>query len=332
MNITDKKIDISVVICVYNGGELFKKNIESVSRLKAPESTRVEIILVDNNSTDGSAEITKDYVRRYPDTFRYFNETNQGLSHAKNLALRKAGGEIIAFTDADTLLPEDWLLRIKEGFEKHDCVALGGRVLPVWEIKPPRWFLKETNNGNRCGVLSLWNSGETEYYPLKKGPSFPTGCNSAVKKEAFLKYGGYRTELGIWPGLRLGGEETEFFYRISIAGEKLLYYPQMTVYHQIPKKRITKRYLGQNSFVFLLSSLYKYSFYPNRIKSELPKNLTSFPEILLKFFLSGFSRKLTTHSNFHYRIRMQNIICELSYRLFGLDNTIKLAKISRFLD
>ena len=322
--------DISVIVCVYNGGELFKKNIESVSRLKIPDNSRVEFLFVDNDATDGSGELIKEYVRKYPDTFRYLPEPKPGKSHALNLGIKKAKGEIIAFTDSDVILPEDWLLRIREGFEKHDCVVLGGRVLPLWEVNPPAWFMGETDKERRYGILALCIREEPEYYPLKEGPLYPTGCNSAVKKEAFLKYGGYRTDLGIWPGLRLGGEDLEFFRRLFNAGEKLYYHPQMMVYHQIPKNRLTKKYLRQIGFSYLFSSLYIHSPYPTR-KKEVLKSLVSFPETLFKFILSGFNEKFTARDNPHYRIRLQIIFCELSYWLFGRKNTIRLARMSGFI-
>ena len=319
---------ISVIVCIYDGGELFKKNIESVGRLKIPDNTRAEFLFVDNNSTDGSGEVIKEYTRKYPDTFRYLFEPKPGKSYALNLAIKEAGGEILAFTDHDTILPEDWLLRIKEGFEKYECVALGGRILPVWEVKLPAWFRSETDNGKRCGMFALWNGTEAEYYPLKKGPDLPTGGNSAVKRKIFLKYSEFRTELGPRPGLHLGGEDTEFFYRIHLAGEKIFYHPPMTVYHQILKKCLTKRYLLQNGFFCHLGSLYIASLYRGTKKNKTRKELLALPEILGKFILSGFNAKLTTHSNFRYRIKLRNIFCELSYQLLGFDRTIKLLKLS----
>jgi len=153
-------MNLSVIICVYNGGEQFKKNIESVSRLKFPENAGVEFLFVDNNSSDGSMEVIKDYVRKYPDTFRYLLETRQGSSYALNTGVRNALGEIIAFTNADGILPENWLLKITEGFRNFDCVALGGRVLPAWGSTPPRWLRDELKTHEIFGPV--------HYYVLKK--------------------------------------------------------------------------------------------------------------------------------------------------------------------
>ncbi|MFA5393865.1 MAG: glycosyltransferase [Candidatus Ratteibacteria bacterium] len=331
MDKTDKKVDISVIVCVYAGGEFFKKNIESVSRLKIPDNTRVEFLFIDNNSTDGNGEIIKEYARTYPDTFRYLLEPKPGKSYALNLGIKEARGEILAFTDADIILPEDWLLLVKEGFEKHNCAALGGRVLPVWEKKPSAWFTRETNNGKRCGMFGLFDGEKAGYYPPGKGPDFPSGGNSAVKREIFLKYGGFRTELGPKPGLHIGGEDDEFFCRVHLAGEKIFYHPPMTVYHQISQNRLTKRYLLQNGFFCHLDSLYIASLYPGTEKNKTRKELLALPETLGKFILSGFNAKLTTHSNFRYRVKLRNVFCGLSYRLLGFNRTIKLFKFVKYI-
>ncbi|MFH2069023.1 MAG: glycosyltransferase [Candidatus Omnitrophota bacterium] len=321
---------ISVIICVYNGGELFKKNIESVSRLKIPDDSWVEFLFVDNNATDGSGELIRNYARRYPDTFYCLFEPKPGKTHALNLGIEKAKGEIIAFTDSDVVLPEDWLVRVREGFEEHDCAGLGGRVLPIWTENPPAWFTDEKDREKRYAILALCGREESEYYPLKEGPLYPTGCNSAVKKKVFLKYGNYRTDLGVWPGLRLGGEDLEFFRRISEAGEKLYYHPRMTAYHQISKNRLEKKYFRKISFSYLFGSLYMHPPCPNR-KGEAFRKLISLPENLLKFIVSGFNEKLTVRGNLHYRTMLKITFCELGYRLFGQKKTVRLARALGFI-
>lgn len=325
MDGTDKKVDISVIICFYNGGELFKKNIESVSRLKIPDNTRVEFLFVDNNSTDESGEIIKEYARRYPDTFRYLFEPKPGKSYALNLSIREARGDILAFTDSDVILPEDWLLRIKEGFEKHDCAALDGRILPLWGIKPPEWLLAITKNGATNMIYSINDSEKERYHSFDK-PVLPGG-NSAIKKECFSRYGNFRTDLGPRPGIHLGGEDTDFSCRLLRGGEKLVYYPPITVYHQIPKERITKKYFLQTRFLFSLSD-----YCAGRKKTgPLMKNVRLVSTTLAKFTLASLAPTLANHEAFHYRLEILISLGKLSYRLFGLDKTIRIFKIIRYL-
>ena len=63
-------------------------------------------------------------------------------------------------------------------------------------------------------------------------------------------------------------------------------------------------------------------------RNKTLKKILSLPELLFKLVLSGFSKKLTTHSNFHYRMKAQCVLCGFSYRLLGMRRTIKLLKLS----
>ncbi|MFH2069038.1 MAG: glycosyltransferase [Candidatus Omnitrophota bacterium] len=319
---TDRKIDISIIICVYNGGEFFKKNIESAGRLKIPDKTGVEFLFVDNNSTDGSGEIIKEYARKSPGKFRYLFEPTPGKSYALNLAIREAGGEILAFTDADTILPEDWLLRIKDGFEKHDCVALGGKILPAWETRPPAWLVKDIKSGKGSFGLNL--NEEAGHY----SDGVPSGANNAVKKEVFLKYGCFRTDLGPRAELYIAGEDTEFFRRIILGKEKIFYYPPMTVYHQIPSSRFDKRPHVQNNFLSVLRGLRS-----GTKTADTFKTLLAFPEIIFKLVLSGLGpSRIVSLSAARYRGRLYKLSSILSYKLFGEKKTIRLARILRIIN
>ena len=91
---------ISVIIPVYNQKELFKQCIESVCN---QTYTALEIICVDDGSTDGVSEYL-DYVSKEDKRIKVFHQTNQGESRARNVALKHATGEYITFVDCD-----DWI-------------------------------------------------------------------------------------------------------------------------------------------------------------------------------------------------------------------------------
>lgn len=318
---------ISVIVCVYNGGELFKRTLESMARLKIPEQTKTEFLLVDNNSTDGSVEIIKEYTEKSADKFRYLPERRQGLSHALNSGVKNARYQILAFINADIILPENWLLKITEGFQKFDCAALGGRVLPLWETKPPRWLREEIETREIFGPLALCRAKKKTYYPLDLR-FFPFTANMAIEKECFNRYGLFRADLGAWPGLKLGGEESDFFYRIFSAGEKICYFPEMTVYHQISGERITRRYIYQTGLLYAISS----PFAPQKSRAFKIRNLRSFPKIYLRYLLAGINPRLTKRNAFYYRMKMQALFYRFSHKYFGMKRTVKLARFLRLAD
>ncbi len=108
---------ISVVIPAYNEEHYLDACLESLMKQEVKPD---EIILVNNNSTDKTVALAK----KYP--IRIINEKKQGTTHARNKGFNEAQYEIIARTDADTILPADWIKKIKENFQDPKLIALSG--------------------------------------------------------------------------------------------------------------------------------------------------------------------------------------------------------------
>ena len=110
-------LKISVVIPVYNEEKYIGKCLESLMKQTVPAD---EIIVVNNNSTDNSVKI----IKQYP--VRIVNEKKQGMTPARNRGFNEAKYDIIVRTDGDTILPPNWLKRIKRSFADEKLVALAG--------------------------------------------------------------------------------------------------------------------------------------------------------------------------------------------------------------
>lgn len=108
---------VSVVIPAYNEEKYIKKCLKS---LEAQEVKPDEIIVVDNNCTDRTITIAKKF------KVRIVKEKNQGMIFARNRGFNTAKYEIIARCDADTILPPDWIRRIKNNFKRNKIIALTG--------------------------------------------------------------------------------------------------------------------------------------------------------------------------------------------------------------
>jgi glycosyltransferase involved in cell wall biosynthesis len=93
---------VSVVIPVFNGERFLREAVESVL---AQQYSSIEIIVVDDGSTDGTANVAQSL----PETVRYFYQTNQGPAAARNRGIEQAQGSLTAFADADDLWPADKL-------------------------------------------------------------------------------------------------------------------------------------------------------------------------------------------------------------------------------
>ncbi|HVA96962.1 MAG TPA: glycosyltransferase family A protein [Candidatus Acidoferrales bacterium] len=113
----DSFLKVSVVIPVHNEEKYIGRCLDSLMKQNIkPE----EIIIVDNNSTDSSVEIAK----KYP--VRIISEKQQGITPARNRGFNEARFDIIARTDADTILPINWIKRIKNAFADEQLVGISG--------------------------------------------------------------------------------------------------------------------------------------------------------------------------------------------------------------
>src|SRR5688572_14570339 len=134
---------LSVVMSTYNRGELLGDAIRSLLAQHQTITPPFELIVVDNNSTDKTHEIVEGFAR-IDGRVRYLFEPRQGLSHARNAAIRDARAPLIAFTDDDVRAEPDWVSAIVRAFDEHrDAAVIGGRVLPVWPGPPPLWLTRD---------------------------------------------------------------------------------------------------------------------------------------------------------------------------------------------
>ena len=117
---------VSVIVPAYNEEKYIEKCLESIINQEEKPS---EIIVVDNNCTDKTAEIAQKFGARI------VKEENQGMIHARNAGFDNAKYEIIARTDADSILPRDWISKIKRSFTDKDLGALSG---PVYYYNLPK--------------------------------------------------------------------------------------------------------------------------------------------------------------------------------------------------
>ena len=229
------ELALSVIICTYNRANLLAEALKSVALSSLPKGVEWEVLVVDNNSTDQTRRIVEEAVQSHPGLFRYVFERQQGLSHARNAGIREARGEIITFTDDDVTMDAKWLWRLTENLQNSPYVGAGGRVIPVWNCQPPGWFPVD----KPWGAIVQFDCGPEP--GLLSEP--PLGANMAFRKEAFTKYGGFRTDLGRCGDNLLSSEDIEFGRRLLSAGECIRYEPASEVYHPVPQNRLTKEYI-----------------------------------------------------------------------------------------
>ncbi len=128
---------ISVIIPVYNGERYLNSTLKSVFN---QDYDSIEVIVVDDGSTDQSAVIAKSYK-----DIQYLYQSNQGPSVARNTGIKKANGEFVAFIDADDLWLEKKLSLQVNYLQKHPDIGFvfaHGRMQIEKDVKNPPWYKK----------------------------------------------------------------------------------------------------------------------------------------------------------------------------------------------
>lgn len=298
-------IILSVVICTYNRATILADTLASFAKLDEARDDRIELIVVDNNSTDTTAMIASDASSAIPG-LRYIHEPKQGLSHARNRGIRESRGNIIAFADDDVLFGDNWAHAILDAFERvPEASALGGKSTPLFDGPPPEWM--------RDAFLNLY--GDTRFGDEERWmefPAHPYGLNMAFRGEVFEQVGEFNPMLGRIKSSLLSSEETDIFERIHNGGFHTLYTPQAHLFHRIPEERTTLKWVATRYYWQGVSDAAR--AYHSSKKSNIHMLAYSFRSALAMIgvlFDSGLSpRKLFWH------VRSPSVRMHLQY-LFG---------------
>lgn len=231
-------LKVSVIICSYNREAYIINALESMYRQTLDKSL-FEVYVVDNNSTDNTKNVCKEYLSKHTDAnFYYVTETSQGASFARNTGAALAKSGVLVFMDDDAVAYPDYLERVVHFFDNNkNASALGGRIIPKYIPAEPKWMSHFVSS-----LVGNFDYSKTavEFAPGK----YPLESNMAVRKEDFNLVGGFNTKLpGVKGTLRIGGEGKDFFLKLQNAGKKFYYDPAIIVDHVVEVKKLTREYM-----------------------------------------------------------------------------------------
>ena len=235
---------VTILICTYNRAPLLRETLAAMQEMTRPAGCQVDILVVDNNSTDDTATVVAQAATsaRFPVTL--LSERQQGKSFALNTGLSVATGDVLALTDDDVLPATDWLVRIVAAFRAKDVTFVFGKVLPRWSCTPPPELLTIPAQ-DIWGPLAIVDYGDepVAYEAANTGQRLPIGANLAFLRSALLTIGGWRTDLGKVNNTLISGEDHEIFMRLRRHDLYSGYYdPELSVRHYVPASRLTRRY------------------------------------------------------------------------------------------
>jgi GT2 family glycosyltransferase len=219
--------------------ERLQDTIAAVNSLLVQSYPNVEIIIsVDHN--EELFEVLK--ARFFQRVCLAFNNSVRGLSDTRNAGILKATGDIIAFMDDDGIADRNWLNALVLNYESPDVIAVGGKIVPVWEKDRPWWFPEELD----------WIVGCTyKGHPQKKTEVRNLiGCNMSFRREVFDRIGNFKPTIGRLGKVPLAGEEMEYCVRLQemYPSRKLLFDPEAVVYHKVDKEREGLKYILKRSY------------------------------------------------------------------------------------
>jgi GT2 family glycosyltransferase len=163
-----------------------------------------------------------------------------GTTPALNAGIAAASGDVLALTDDDVLVADDWLAAIRRAFDEESLALVGGRVDPLWEAPTPSWLRLSTNGtfGQMASPLALLHYGNAQ--PLAGRTA--VGANLVVRRHVHGALGGFVPHLGRRRGTLLCGEDHDFCMRAVAAGYRCEYRPEIRVRHHVPAARTTLGY------------------------------------------------------------------------------------------
>ncbi len=242
---------LSVILCTYNR-ERYLYNV--LHSLAVGTCRDYEIVLVNNNSTDGTEAECRRFQADHPDVaFRYCIESQQGLSYARNRGIRESQGEVLVYVDDDALVNPEYLQTYADFFRQHpEAMAAGGPILPQYDgCEEPLWMSHYTRQ-LVTGKLDL-GSREREF----PNGAFPGGGNAAYRKEVFDQVGLFNVELGRKGNSLIGAEEKDLFDKMTSRGIRFYYLPTAILYHLIPPKKLTDDYFNRLTYSIGVSERYR---------------------------------------------------------------------------
>lgn len=207
---------VSFVVVNWNGSGFLKECIRSI---KDQDYRDIEVILIDNGSTDGSAEDIANDEREIKVVFAKYN---LGFAKACNLGVSLSKGDIIAFLNNDATIPKDWISKMSCVF---DCAGAQALTCPVFYYSNPAKYWYNTSRFDALTGLS-WSQGQVDSADLEDFDSL-TGCAMVIKKSLFLKAGGFDE------GYFLYDDDLDLSFKLARLGETLYFVRDTYCSHRI---------------------------------------------------------------------------------------------------
>ena len=221
---------VSIIICTCNRAGDLRQTLEAIGRLAVPAAYRCDLTVVDNASTDNTAELVQ--AMKLPNMpLHYLLEPRRGKGYAYNTGIAAATGDILLFTDDDLRPPDDWIAGMCRPIVSGEADAVAGGVKLAPSLHRS-WIKKE-----HAGWLA-----STEHLP--RGVTVPLiGANMAFSRRVLERVPQFDNELG--PGGKGHADDTLYSYQLEEAGYRLAMALDTQMEHHLHPNRLNREaFLG----------------------------------------------------------------------------------------
>lgn len=215
-------LEVSVIICSYNRSALLGKCLDQLVFHVKNHSEKLEVLVVDNASTDQTKEMVLSKMAMVPFELIYVSEPTPGLSNARNKGAHVARAPWLFYLDDDGLVIDSTFNQLFETIYQFDFDFFGGSYQAYHAALPPDWLPK--NYGNK--KMQATTTG-----PI--GQDHISGGIMVIKKSDLLDNGGFKSNLGMRSQAIGYGEESELQHRLQKAGYKLGLNPHFLMLHLV---------------------------------------------------------------------------------------------------
>jgi len=230
---------VSVVVCTYTL-DMYDHVRDAADGVVGQTYEDVELVLISDGDETVYDAMCADYGDR-EDVRIGCNDENRGLSYSRNHGIELATGDVVAFLDDDAVPEPDWVEELVGGYERHDALAVGGKMTPLWVDGKPKFLPEEF----------YWLVGVTHrgYAEEESEVRNTFGSNISFRRDVVTELGGFDESLGRNGEAQGQGEETEIAARMAAEyGESVWYVPDAEVGHKVFDYRTDRRWLVERAF------------------------------------------------------------------------------------
>jgi glycosyltransferase involved in cell wall biosynthesis len=228
---------IAIIICTWNRPETLRATLNSLNDQQALDGTKIEVIVVDNNSTDNTKKVVEDALINWRfGTLRYLFEPRQGKQFALNSGIAFSTCDVLAFTDDDIIFEPNWISGIARIFSDPAVDLVGGKTLIGWpEMGQPVWY-----HPSMSAILGGVDLGNTQCAPAP--PEYaPAGGNMVARRNLFQR-------IGCFSESHFRHMDFEYGMRSQRMGAVIAYEPSLVVYAPVDVACLSKRYFRHWAF------------------------------------------------------------------------------------